>query len=260
MKDTKREANEAKKKAGDARKEAKRAARQEKRAARQAARQEKRAARPNRGALVNEPPKRSLLEEIGNSVTHGVGALLSIAGMILLLLKSDTGLKVLSSLVYGICLILLFLMSCLYHAFRSGSRVKRLWRRFDYISIYLLIGGTFTPMWLVYWGSRTGVLLCVLQWAIIAAGITMVGVFGPGRFKALHMTLFIVLGWSALVFLPGMISARPALFWTILGGGVLYTLGIIPFALKRKGAHFLWHFFVLFGALTQWLGIYLFIY
>ena len=133
-----------------------------------------------RKRAANEPPKRSILEEVGNSVTHGIGALLGIAGMILLLLKSDTGIRVLSSLVYGICMIVMFLMSCLYHAFRSGSGVKRLWRRFDYISIYLLIGGTFTPLWLVYWGNRAGAVLCIVQWVIIITGVTLVGVFGPG--------------------------------------------------------------------------------
>ena len=214
----------------------------------------------NRNPSVNEPPKRSVLEEVGNAVTHGVGALLAITGLTLLLLKSDTGAKTLSSVIYGSCMILMFLMSCLYHAFRSGSRVKRLWRRFDYISIYLLIGGTFTPLWLVYWGNRAGILLCILQWAIIITGLTLVGVFGPGRPKALHLTLFITLGWCGLIFLPGMIRGNLPLFGMILGGGVIYTLGIIPFALKKKGAHFLWHFFVLFGAVIQWLGIYLYVY
>ena len=211
-------------------------------------------------SAANEPPRRTVLEEVGNAVTHGVGALLAVAGLILLLLKSDTGLKTLSSIVYGSCMIIMFLMSCLYHAFRSGSRVKRLWRRFDYISIYLLIGGTFTPIWLVWWGNRTGIILCVIQWAVIIAGLTLVGVFGPGRPRALHMTLFIVLGWCGLIFLPGMLRENPPLLWTVLGGGVVYTLGIIPFALKKKGAHFLWHFFVLAGAVIHWAGIYLYVY
>ncbi|MBR2823134.1 MAG: hemolysin III family protein [Clostridia bacterium] len=209
---------------------------------------------------VNEPPKRSVLEEVGNAVTHGVGALLSVAGMVLLLLKSDTGVKAASSVIYGVCMIIMFLMSCLYHAFRHGTRVKRLWRRFDYISIYLLIGGTFTPLWLIYWGDRTGTILCLIQWGLIAAGLTMVGIFGPGRPKALHMVLFVVLGWCGLVFLPRMIRDNPSLFRLILGGGVIYTLGIIPFALKKRGSHFLWHFFVLFGAMVQWMGIYLYVY
>ena len=208
----------------------------------------------------NEPPRRSVLEEVGNSITHGIGALLAIPGTILLLLKSDTGIKTLAASVYGFCMFIMFLMSCLYHAFPAGSRVKRLWRRFDYISIYLLIGGTFTPMWLVQWGGQTGILLCCIQWVIIITGITLVGVFGPARPRWLHMTLFIVLGWCGLVFLPGLIRSNLPLFLCLLGGGLLYTIGIIPFALRRKGAHFLWHFFVLFGALAHWFGIYFYVY
>ena len=84
---------------------------------------------------LNEPPKLTILEEVGNAITHGVGAMLAIAGMVLLLLKSDTGLKVMASCFYGISLFFLMLMSCLYHSFKSGSTAKRLWRRFDYSSI-----------------------------------------------------------------------------------------------------------------------------
>ena len=208
----------------------------------------------------NEPPRRSILEEVGNSVTHGVGAALSIPGTVFLLLKSDTPLRVLAACVYGACMFIMFLMSCLYHAFPAGSGVKRLWRRFDYISIYLLIGGTFTPLWLVHWGNTAGIILCCVQWAIIITGVTLVGVFGPARPRWLHMTLFIVLGWAGLIFLPGLLDSGLPLFFCILGGGLLYTLGIIPFALKRKGAHFLWHFFVLFGAFVHWLGIFLYVY
>ena len=211
-------------------------------------------------SLSNEPPKRTVLEEVGNAVVHGVGALLSIAGMVLLLLRSRNGNMVLSALVYGLCLFLLFLMSCLYHSFRWGSKVKRLWRRFDYCSIYLLIGGTFTPMWLVFWGTSLGRILCGVQWVIILTGITLVAVFGPGRLKWIHMMLYIVMGWSALIFLPGMLRNNLPLFWYTLTGGVIYTLGIIPFARRTKGAHFIWHFFVFFGALAHWLGIYFHLY
>ena len=210
--------------------------------------------------MKNEPPKRSVLEEVGNAVTHGVGALFSIAGTVLLLIRSDTGTKLLCSIVYGFCLIMLFLMSCLYHSFRCGSRVKRLWRRFDYISIYLLIGGTFTPMWLLFWGGTAGIVFCCVQWAILITGITLIGVFGPGRPKALHFALYIVMGWCGLVFLPRMARENLPLLITTLLGGVIYTVGIIPFAKKAKGAHFLWHFFVFFGALIHWFGIYLYLY
>ncbi len=209
---------------------------------------------------VIEPPKRSVAEEVGNAVTHGAGALAGIAALVLLLLKSDTAMKTAASVIYGTSLVLLFLMSCLYHSFRWGSTVKRVWRRFDYLSIYLLIAGTFTPFWLVYKGGSTGITWCAVFWAAAVFGITMVAVFGPGRMKALHMTLYIAMGWSGLVFLPGMVRDNLPLFLTTLGGGLLYTLGIIPFALKKKGAHFIWHFFVLFGAALHWIGIYLFLY
>ena len=207
-----------------------------------------------------EPPKRSVPEEVGNAVTHGAGALAGIAALVLLLVRADTPMKVLAGAIYGSCLVLLFLMSCLYHSFRWGSRVKRLWRRFDYLSIYLLIAGTFTPFWLVYKGDSLGKICCAVFWAAAAFGITMVAVFGPGRLRALHMTMYIAMGWSGLIFLPGMVRDNLPLFLTTLGGGLLYTLGIIPFALKKKGAHFIWHFFVLFGAALHWIGIYLFLY
>ena len=214
----------------------------------------------NKQHTVNEPPRRSVPEEVGNAVTHGTGALFSIAGTVLLLLKSNTGLKLFSAVVYGTCLILMFLMSCLYHSFRWGSRVKRLWRRFDYISIYLLIGGTFTPMWLLSWGGSAGTLLCAAQWAVILTGVTLIAVFGPGRPKALHIVVYIIMGWCGLVFLPRMAQENVPLLISTLAGGVIYTLGIIPFARKKKGAHFIWHFFVLFGAMAHWFGIYLFLY
>ena len=207
-----------------------------------------------------EPPKRSVLEEVGNAVTHGVGALGGIAALVLLLLKADTPAKLASALVYGICLVIMFLMSCLYHSFKWGTTVKRVWRRFDYISIYLLIGGTFTPLWLLCWGGTQGTVFCVLEWAVLIAGITLIAVFGPARFKALHTTMYIVIGWCGLLFLPKLWGENVPLLIFVLVGGVLYTLGIIPFALKRNGAHFIWHFFVLFGALAHFLGICLYLF
>ena len=207
-----------------------------------------------------EPPKRSVLEEVGNAVTHGIGALLGIAGLVLLLIRSDTGMKLCASLVYGICFVMMFLMSCLYHSFKWGTTVKRLWRRFDYISIYLLIGGTFTPMWLLFWKGTPGIIFCISEWILIIAGITLIGVFGPEKARKLHMALYVILGWCGLVFLPGMLRENLQLFFYTLGGGILYTLGIIPFAMKKRGAHFIWHFFVLFGAAVHWFGIYICLY
>ncbi len=210
---------------------------------------------------LNEPPQRPVLEEIGNAVTHGVGAIIGITGLVLLLLKSDTGLKITASIVYGLSMTVMMLMSCLYHSFKKGSTVKRIWRRFDYSSIYLLIGGTFAPIYLVYWGNVLGISLFAVQWALIITGITFVCVFGPGRLKWLHYTLYFAIGWSGLIFIPDFIQNNLPLLWMILGGGLVYTLGMIPFAKKGvKSAHFIWHFFVLAGAVVQFLGILLYIY
>lgn len=210
---------------------------------------------------INSSPKRCLLEEIGNSITHGVGALLGILALILLLIKSDTGLEVMASLVYGISIFLMMLASCLYHAFKSDTAVKRIFRRFDYIGIYLLIGGTFAPLYLVYLGNTLGIVLFIIQWVLIITGITLVAVFGPGRIKKINNILYFAIGWSGLLFVPHFIKNNINVFYFILSGGLVYTLGMIPFVMKKsKGAHFIWHFCVIGGALLQYLGIILFVY
>lgn len=210
---------------------------------------------------LNQPPHLSVLEEIGNAVTHGVGAILAIAGLVLMLIKSDTPIKALASWVYGLSMFLMMLMSCLYHSFKYGSTVKRIFRRFDYSSIYLLIGGTFAPLLLVYCGDVLGIVWFIIQWVLIITGITMVGVFGPGRLKWLHFPLYFTLGWSGLYFVPSMIQNNMPLFIGILIGGLVYTLGMIPFCKRGvKSAHFIWHFFVLAGAIVHFLAIFMFVY
>lgn len=206
-------------------------------------------------------PKRSTLEEIGNSVTHGVGALFAIVAFILMLLTADSALKYVGASVYFVGLFVMFTMSCLYHSFRHGMAVKRLFRRFDYSCIYLLIGATFAPILLCYIGGTLGTVFFIVQWAVIAFGITMVGVFGPSRLRFIHIPLYVVLGWSGLMLIPNMLEKGDYSFFAfILGGGVIYSLGIIPFAIKAKVSHFIWHFFVLFGAVVQFIGVYTTIY
>ncbi len=206
------------------------------------------------------PPKRSLLEEIGNATTHGVGSLFGITASVLMFIYANRPLEYAGAAVYAFGLVVMFTMSCLYHAFRHGSAVKRLFRRFDYSSIYLLIGATFAPVLLAFFSDIFGFVFFGVQWAIIAAGITFVGVFGPTRLRFVHIPLYVILGWSAIMLMPRMISECPPLFYYILAGGVTYSIGIIPFALKKKISHFIWHFFVLAGAVVQWVGIFLYIY
>ncbi|MBQ8302540.1 MAG: hemolysin III family protein [Clostridia bacterium] len=206
------------------------------------------------------PPKRPLLEEIGNAITHGLGAVFAIVALILMLLSADRDIEVVSAVIYFFGMFVMFMSSCLYHAFVYGSGVKRLFHRFDYSSIYLLIGATFAPVLLCYFGDMFGTIFFAVQWAIIACGISLVGVFGPKKLSFVHIPLYVILGWSALMLLPRLISGNLPLALWILGGGVLYTVGILPLLLNKKVSHFIWHFFVLAGAVVQWIGIYVYLF
>ena len=119
------------------------------------------------------PPKRSILEEIGNSITHGVGAIFAIVAFILMLLVSDTKVEYISCVIYFLGLFILFMSSCLYHAFLHGSAVKRLFHRFDYSSIYLLIGATFAPILLCHFGNLFGYVFLGVQWQLLLAELLL---------------------------------------------------------------------------------------
>lgn len=206
------------------------------------------------------PPKRPILEEVGNSVTHGLGALFAIFAFVLMLLGSSETSEYIAAAIYFGGMFIMFTSSCLYHAFPHGSAVKRLFRRFDYSSIYLLIGATFAPVLLLLFKDIFGVIFFAVQWGVIACGICLVAIFGPSRLRVIHIPLYVILGWSALMLMPHMITVSFPLAMYILAGGVIYTLGIIPFMMHSRVSHFIWHFFVLAGAVVQWVGIYLYLF
>ena len=218
--------------------------------------------RLNQGRKIPvNPPWRPGLEEIGNAVTHGVGSLLSVLALVLMCLAANTRVEYLGAVICFVGQMLMFTISCLYHSFRHGSAVKRLFRRFDYSSIYFMIGGTFAPILLCYSRSPLAIWFFFIQWALIVTGVTFIGVYGPTRLNWLHFPLYLLLGWCGIMFIPEMLTRGDyLLFSLILGGGVLYSLGVVPFTMKKRVAHFIWHFFVLAGAIVQWFGIYLVIY
>lgn len=209
---------------------------------------------------ITDPPKRPLLEEIGNAVTHGLGAAFSVVAFLLMITRAENAWEAVSASLYFAGMFIMFTVSCLYHAFRHGSAVKRLFRRFDHLCIYLLIGATFAPALLCYVGGTYGLVFFIIQWVVIAAGVTMMAVFGPHRLKWLHLPMYLILGWSALMLLPRMLANDVGFALWILAGGVIYSLGVIPFLMKKGPCHFIWHFFVLAGAVVQWIGIWLYIY
>lgn len=220
--------------------------------------------------MVKKTSKQTLGEELANSISHGIMAAFGVVAMILLILKSDSTRDYIGAIIFGFGIIMLYTMSTLYHAFPSG-KVKRLFRRFDHLSIYILIGGTFAPPLLLISGLQKplfgitgmpeiGITLFAIQWLMIVVGVVFKSIWVK-RFMKLHVFLFLAMGWSALTFANILVNENGPAFWWILAGGVAYSVGVIFFALSKvKYFHFIWHIFTALGTLLQFIAIYHFLY
>ena len=202
-------------------------------------------------------PPLTLGEEIANSITHGVGALLSIAALVILVTYSalrGTAWHVVSCAVYGTTLLLSYLSSTLYHAF-TGARVKHVFRILDHSTIYLLIAGTYTPFVLIALRSRLGVSLLIVIWIAAVSGVVYKSV-SRGDGGMISATIYIFLGWAAIVIVRPLLHAIPiaAMGW-LLAGGLSYTFGVVFFAMRWRFAHTIWHLFVLAGSVFHFIAI-----
>lgn len=199
-------------------------------------------------------------EEIGNAITHGVGFLLAIVATIFLLIKANSTLAYVCAGLFGFGLMFLYLNSTLYHAFKQDSTVKRVYKRFDHLSIYFLISATFAPILLLVIGGRPGWTFFIIQWALTILGM-IAKVLWPNRFQPLHLVLFLLIGWSGLFFMLDIYHFSTTLVLFIGLGGISYTIGVLFYAFFRfKFHHFIWHFFVLGGSILHYIGIYLYVF
>lgn len=208
------------------------------------------------------PPKVSLGEEISNSVTHGVGALLSLAGMVALILRAvrhGTPVHVASVSIYGVSLFLLHLSSTLYHALRA-PRAKRVFWVFDHASIFLLIAGTYTPFLLISLWGTWGLTLMVAIWTLAIAGIALKSVF-IGRFRKSSVVLYVLMGWLIVVAGRELWLNVPHNALILLGaGGLSYTGGVAFYCSKQLPySHMIWHLFVLGGSACHYFAILLYL-
>ena len=202
--------------------------------------------------------QQSLGEEIANSITHGIGAALSLAALVLLVVLAsiygDTW-RVVSFSIYGTTLFFLYLASTLYHSF-TNERVKRFFRIVDHSSIYLLIAGTYTPVTLIAMRGPWGWTIFGLIWAMAIGGI-VVKIFMIGKYKIFSVVFYVVMGWLILVAFKPMLQMVPKglIIWLLIGG-VCYTFGLIFYAWKKiPYYHAIWHLFVLGGSITHFLGM-----
>lgn len=203
----------------------------------------------------------SHLEEKLNAWTHGFGALLGIAGLVLLISvkehKADWSLF--AVIVYGISIIILFSASAVYHSVTSERR-KHYFRIIDHISIYLLIAGTYTPVTLIALNNSLGWPLFWSVWAIAGFGL-VIKLFFTGRFEVISTLLYLIMGWL-IIFdynnLSDLIGPNGVILF--IAGGALYTIGIIFYAVhKIPYNHVIWHLFVLGGAICHYLMIFLYV-
>jgi len=197
-------------------------------------------------------------EEKLNTISHGLGAVLAVAGMFLLLSKNSykTEYAGLSIVIYSITLISMFVVSAVYHYSKNHELKKKL-RILDHINIYFLIAGTYTPVALITLINGNGWTILYAVWGIALFG-TLFKLFYTGKFEFLSLLLYVAMGWLIMLDFENLVDYTPALGIRLLFlGGAFYTLGIIFYAIRRiPYNHFIWHLFVLCGAISHWVMIY----
>ena len=200
----------------------------------------------------------SAFEEQLNAASHAIGALLGIAGLVLLIVynSNKTDWSLFSVIVYGISIIVLFTASTLYHFVKSDKR-KHYFRIIDHISIYILIAGTYTPVLLIGLEDSLGWPLFWVVWGIAAFGVIL-KLFFTGRFETFSVLLYLAMGWL-VVFdfaqLNEVIGSYGILF--LFAGGLAYTGGIIFYTIEKiPYNHVIWHLFVLAGAVFHFFMVF----
>ena len=197
-------------------------------------------------------------EEILNSASHGVGAVLAVGGTVVLIIMSamfSNTWSVVSSCIYGASLIVLYTMSTLYHAI-SNNKAKSFFRIMDHDTIFFLIAGTYTPYTLVILNGAIGWVLFGIVWGAAILGIILNSI-DLERFKKFSLICYIMMGWVVIFAVKPMINALPTLpLVLLLIGGILYTVGIIFYVIKKvKYFHSIWHLFTIAGSAFHYFSI-----
>lgn len=191
------------------------------------------------------------MEERVNAITHGVGAALAIAALVLLVVFSSlygTVWHITSFAVFGACLVILYINSTLYHSF-THTGVKKFFRKLDHISIYLLIAGTYTPFCLTILRGWMGWTIFGVMWFCAIVG-TVFKSLSTGRAELLSTILYVIMGWGVVFFIkPVYMSMTSFGFAWLIAGGLMYTAGVFFFVReKMRYSHGIWHAFVIAGS------------
>lgn len=201
-------------------------------------------------------------EEIANAITHGIGALLSLAGLVLLIVFASikgTAWHVVTFTVYGVSMLLLYSCSTLVHSFKEG-KVKDLFEIFDHSSIYIYIAGTYTPFMLIAARGPLGWSLFGIVWGIAIVGVVFKAFFVK-RFLFMSTIFYLIMGWLIVLAWGPLTAAIPAPGITLLViGGILYSLGTIFYVWRGFPYHHaIWHLFVLAASIVHFFAILLYL-
>lgn len=210
-----------------------------------------------------EMPKYSLGEEIMSAITHGIGALLSVAALVICIVFSaisGSALSVVSSCIYGTTLIILYTMSTLYHSLKVNN-AKRVFRIIDHCSIYLLIAGTYTPFTLLALPKTIGLILFTIIWLVAILGIVLNSI-DLKKFRIISFISYLILGWIIVFAFKPLTEAvaKPGIM-LLVAGGFCYTVGCIFYGAgnKIKYMHSIFHLFVLAGSILHFFSILLYV-
>ena len=210
------------------------------------------------------PPQYTLGEEIANSITHGIGAALGVAALVVMIVKAAVAgshpASLASAIIFGIALILEYLASTLYHAIAPAA-AKRVFRIIDHSCIYVLIAGTYTPFCLITLGEAGGIPLCIAVWALAIAGVLFEAFMRERQPHWLTAAIYVAMGWLVVFRLPQLVAAlHPTALVLLAVGGVCYTVGAVFYVLKKiRYMHSIFHLWVLAGSVLQFLAVVLFV-
>lgn len=201
----------------------------------------------------------TLKEEIWNSLIHGIGVALGIAGLVILVVFSyiyGDSWAVISTTVFGVCMILLYTASTLYHAI-PFPEIKLKLKKLDHISIYYLIAGTYTPFLLVNMRGTTGWTIFGIVWGLALIGTFLKLLTPASGTKAWSIGLYLLMGWMIIFASKTLVAELPAIGLTFLVlGGLFYTFGVFFYLWKSKPyTHAIWHFCVLVGTIMHFFAI-----
>ena len=201
-------------------------------------------------------------EEIGNSVSHGIMALVCLCGIAPVAIHAylkNGALAATGTTIFMISLFMMFAASALYHSSAFDSKHRQVLQILDHIFIYFAIAGTYTPICLSVIGGWLGITVVIIQWIIVIFGI-LHNSLAKQKVPKVSLAIYLVMGWSIVIIAPMFLrKAELGLQLMVLAGGAFYSIGTYFYAKKDKiFYHTVWHFFVNLGAVSHFLGILLF--